>query len=242
MAWRKSLRTYVRIVVMLVVLTNQPMSVQSQNQADSVWTTEQWQRATQGLEYKPKEEKKKEEEEVDPIQIDEENDSKSFGQWLAEFLTGALGKFIVIILVFVLLLLIILRVMNGKVRNRDSTVKEALGFALRNIEDDLENAELNSVIDEAEKAEDYKTAVRLHYLGVIKELHTQQIIRWKKDKTNRDYLNEVREKAWYADFRDLTLAYEIVWYGDTTIGVPEYTTLKKVFDRFNQQITNGAKH
>ena len=241
MAWRKSLRTYVQIVVLLVVLTNHPIAVQSQNQADSVWTTEQWQQATKGLEYKPKQEKE-EEEEVDPIQIDELDNSKSFGQWLAEFLTGPLGKFIVIVAVFVLLLLIILRVMTGKVRNRDRAVTDSLGFALRNIEDDLENAELNSVIDEAEKAEDYKTAVRLHYLGVIKELHAQHIIRWKKEKTNRDYLNEVRERVWYTDFRDLTLAYEIVWYGDTTIGVPEYTTLKKVFDRFNQQITNGAKH
>jgi Domain of unknown function (DUF4129) len=67
------------------------------------------------------------------------------------------------------------------------------------------------------------------------------LIAWKKDKTNRDYLNEIRGRNNYNDFRQLTLVYEIVWYGDTPVKQEEFSNVHRLFNTFKSNL-NGAKN
>ncbi len=63
------------------------------------------------------------------------------------------------------------------------------------------------------------------------------LIRWKKDKTNRDYLTELYDKElYYEGVRRLTLAYEIVWYGERSVSTDSFQKLSSEFESVNSQI------
>ena len=43
-------------------------------------------------------------------------------------------------------------------------------------------------------------------------------IKWKKDKTNRDYIRELSTTDWHSNFRSVTIMFEKVWYGKKELG------------------------
>jgi hypothetical protein len=61
-------------------------------------------------------------------------------------------------------------------------------------------------------------------------------VNWKKDRTNRSYLQQMADHPRYAAFRAATLAYEHVWYGDHRPGQIEYEPLRQQFLQLRQEI------
>jgi hypothetical protein len=88
---------------------------------------------------------------------------------------------------------------------------------LEHIEENLETADLDPLIRQAIADKNYALAVRLYYLAILKELHLKGAIDWKKDKTNRIYLREMRENPFFESFKNTTSVFERVWYGSQTI-------------------------
>ena len=60
---------------------------------------------------------------------------------------------------------------------------------------------------------DYRLGVRLMYLHVLKLLSDKEIIQYKIEKTNSDYLLQLYNTSYYKDFFRLTRNFEYVWYG-----------------------------
>ena len=88
---------------------------------------------------------------------------------------------------------------------------------LERIEENLETADIDPLILRAIADKNYSLAVRLYYLAILKELHLKGDIAWKKDKTNRAYVREMREHRFFEPFRKTTTVFERVWYGSQTI-------------------------
>lgn len=104
------------------------------------------------------------------------------------------------------------------------------------LEEELDRRDVDPFLLKAEQSANYHLAVRLHFLALLKQLNDQQLIQWKKDRTNRFYLNQMREQATYADFRELTLTFERVWYGNYHPAQAEYETIKHAFQVYRQQL------
>ncbi|HVF26808.1 MAG TPA: DUF4129 domain-containing protein, partial [Pyrinomonadaceae bacterium] len=76
------------------------------------------------------------------------------------------------------------------------------------------------LLDEAEqlaRAGDLRGAIRKGYIALLCELGDRKIIRLARHKTNRDYLDAVRQSGanqnLYAAIRPLTASFERHWYG-----------------------------
>jgi hypothetical protein len=82
---------------------------------------------------------------------------------------------------------------------------------------DLERA-LREEVDQA----NFKACIRIHYLLLLEKLDSLRIIYWKKAKTNRQYILEIRKNEIQKDLRKLTRVYEDVWFGDFTIDQERY--------------------
>ena len=81
--------------------------------------------------------------------------------------------------------------------------------------DDIREMDIPTLLQQALAEKNFKLAVRLYFLLLLRNLHDAGMIKWEKDKTNRDYLTELFSKEnIYEDVRNLTLRYEEVWYGD----------------------------
>lgn len=105
--------------------------------------------------------------------------------------------------------------------------------------EDIKELEIDRLLREAMAAGNYRLAIRIYFLGLLKKLDEQNLITWKKDKTNRDYLTELFMKAQYYDeVQRLTLAYEEVWYGDHTFPTQAYEEIISSFKTIDQKLNS----
>jgi hypothetical protein len=102
--------------------------------------------------------------------------------------------------------------------------------------EDIEEMDFEQLIRQAKQKKQYRRAVRLLYLETLKTLTRQQLIHWQPNKTNHDYLEELKGAACYQDFFDLTLRFEYVWYGDFPIGEAGFSNTEKTFQHFQLQL------
>lgn len=103
--------------------------------------------------------------------------------------------------------------------------------------ENIESVDVQTLLERASRDGNFKLAVRLYYLRLLKKLNEQGIISWKKDKTNREYLAELFARNFLFDeIRRLTLSYESVWYGDHSLQVEAFRALSDHFEDIHQRI------
>lgn len=91
-------------------------------------------------------------------------------------------------------------------------------------------------IDKATATGNYRLAVRLMYLRLLKSMSEKNLINYKQDKTNFDYLTEVYKTPWYKQFFKVTRNYEYSWYGQFELSEDKFTAVKNDFIQFENQI------
>ncbi|HMJ68307.1 MAG TPA: DUF4129 domain-containing protein [Cyclobacteriaceae bacterium] len=103
--------------------------------------------------------------------------------------------------------------------------------------ENIEEVDIEGLLKQALANGDFRLAVRVHYLLLLKKLNQAEFIIWKKDKTNRDYLSELYGRdTVYDDVRKLTLAYELVWYGERGVSHDSFQRISGEFESVNRQV------
>jgi hypothetical protein len=91
-------------------------------------------------------------------------------------------------------------------------------------------------IERATRSGNYRLAVRLHFLQLLKNLSERNIIQYRQEKTNFDYLLQMRKSSFYQDFFRITRNYEYTWYGKFDINADAFSTMKSDFETFNRRV------
>lgn len=91
-------------------------------------------------------------------------------------------------------------------------------------------------IDKAEAAGNYRLAIRLLFLRVLKDMAGKNIIQYKQDRTNLDYLFQLHSTGYYNNFFRITRNYEYSWYGQFDVGEDAYRIIRNDFKQFDSQI------
>ena len=121
---------------------------------------------------------------------------------------------------------------------RDKKIKQAsLNIDIEEIEENLNETELEGFIRKAIDNEDYPSAIRLYYLGILKELSLKKLIKHKKDKTNGEYSRELRRSVFHKGFKELTLVFERIWYGKTEFFKEDFEEVEPKFQNLINQIS-----
>jgi hypothetical protein len=104
-------------------------------------------------------------------------------------------------------------------------------------EDQIRAFELDTHLAQALREGDYRKAYRLRYLDVLKQLVSRNLIFFRKERTNYEYLLQLNGKKVYEPFRLLTFNFDGIWYGDLMIDKDRYETLEIHFKEFNDSMT-----
>jgi hypothetical protein len=64
----------------------------------------------------------------------------------------------------------------------------------------------------------------------------REIIIWDLEKTNSDYLNEIKNEQLKADFAYLSYLYNYIWYGEFELDVNTFEKAKTAFEKTIQSI------
>jgi Domain of unknown function (DUF4129) len=104
------------------------------------------------------------------------------------------------------------RLLSG--RRKKKTKREARIVLGERLEADQTAADLLAQAELLAREGNLRAAIRKAYIALLCELGDRKIISLAQHKTNRDYLNSVRDKAsLYASMRKLTSSFELHWYG-----------------------------
>ncbi len=114
-------------------------------------------------------------------------------------------------------------------------------FGKKNKKLDLNVEELHENIHEInfpesiarfENAKDYRSAVRYQFLFTLKKLSDRKLISWNPEKTNKDYVAELKTPHIKKDFSDLSYIFDYVWYGEFNIEEQSYQNFKNKYQAF----------
>jgi hypothetical protein len=94
-------------------------------------------------------------------------------------------------------------------------------------------------IDKATANGNYRLAVRMMFLRLLKELSEKNIIQYKQDRTNLDYLLQLHTTPHYPHFFRLTRHFEYSWYGHFDVEQEAYRVIAKEFDQFEKEISKS---
>ncbi|MGZ4117459.1 MAG: hypothetical protein ACXVPY_08260 [Bacteroidia bacterium] len=120
-------------------------------------------------------------------------------------------KFILIIAVIVIIIFLLLK---NDVRALFYGKSASVQIDFSEFEENIHTINFDVLIDEAISKKDFRKAVRLHFLKLLKELTDNNLIKWQIDKTNNDYSIELANSKYSSQFKELALLYEYIWYGD----------------------------
>jgi hypothetical protein len=134
------------------------------------------------------------------------------------------------LLIIAAIVIIILLVLKNDVRNLFYGKSASLSIDFSESEEDINKIDFDKLIEEAIAKKDFRKAVRLHFLKLLKKLTDNNLIKWQIDKTNRDYSIELSNSKYTSQFNQLSLVYEYIWYGDFQL---DETMYKDTINQFN---------
>lgn len=180
----------------------------------------------------------------------ERNINKSFFQRLKEMISELLKKLfgmpeiskinnlsdiilrILLVAIFLAAVYIVIRLfMNHRGRWFFEKSDETVPIDLTNVEKHIHEADFETLFKEAEQNGDTRQSVRLLYLWLLRKFTDRQVIQWNPEKTNIDYLVEIRDKALQEQFRYLSYLFNYIWYGEFSMNDEDYKTVRETFLR-----------
>ncbi|MEL6254853.1 MAG: DUF4129 domain-containing protein [Bacteroidota bacterium] len=103
-------------------------------------------------------------------------------------------------------------------------------------EGDIQSLDTRSLIQQALDRNDFRQAIRLQYLDVLKGLDEKKWIHWEQNKTNQDYVRELAKSKHGEAFERLTYHFDYAWYGDFRVGKDLYDKIAPGFREFKKRL------
>lgn len=109
-----------------------------------------------------------------------------------------------------------------------------LGYGVES--ENIHAIDFGEEISAALARQQYRLALRLHYLQTLKRLSDAEAIDWRPNKTNRTYVGELHPERLRPDFERLTNQFEVVWYGNLPLDATQFEAARRRFEEFGQAL------
>lgn len=111
------------------------------------------------------------------------------------------------------------------------------GAILHTIDEaNLIDTDFDILLQQEIKAGNYNNTIRLLFLQTLQKLARTGLIKWENEKTNYDYLHEIKEKMPGSSFNELLYIYEHCWYGNQLIDSSRFPQIHNKFSEFQQRL------
>jgi len=161
--------------------------------------------------------------------------------WLLEkffklFSNSGAAPYVRYIIVGILIALLIVKILNTDFQSLFIKSKKQIKIDYGISEQDLNKINIDEMIEKSIKNQDYRLATRYLFLKSLKILTENNIIQWKINKTNSDFVIEIKNTKFYEPFKSLSSVFERIWYGNFDISLENFLDVKSKFEHFNKSI------
>lgn len=98
------------------------------------------------------------------------------------------------------------------------------------VEKNIKNADFEKLIQQALKSGEKRLTIRYYYLWLLQKMSAKEIIVWDIEKTNSDYLYEIKNPKLKDDFAYSSYLYNYIWYGEFDLDDMTFEKAKITFD------------
>lgn len=106
---------------------------------------------------------------------------------------------------------------------------ESIPIDINDTEQLIKLADFEQLIAEIESQGNSRQSIRLYYLWLLKDLKEKELIVWLPEKTNADYMSELKDESLRKQFSYLSYLYNYIWYGEFAINAEDYINAKSAF-------------
>lgn len=146
--------------------------------------------------------------------------------------TGVLVRLFAIILVGFLLYFIIKYILGKDGNFIFGKKNKKLDLNVEELHENIHEINFPESIAKFEHTRDYRSAVRYQFLFILKKLSDKKLINWNPEKTNKDYVAELKAPHLKSEFSDLSYIFDYVWYGEFNIEEQSYQKFKNKYQAF----------
>ncbi len=141
---------------------------------------------------------------------------------------------LVILLLFVLLSVIFKLNFSHLFFKRSAKSRKRMRYEV--LDENIHALNFSALIADAVAQTRYRKAIRLYYLQALKQLTDRKLIDWQINKTNHEYLNELRSTNLHQAFDRLTFIFDYTWYGNFSLSPSDFKDIETKFRHFEQSI------
>ncbi|GHT17761.1 hypothetical protein FACS189429_2600 [Bacteroidia bacterium] len=117
-------------------------------------------------------------------------------------------------------------------RNDDALI------AVDEVERNLAETDLDTLIENALTAKNFRLTVRFYYLKILKLLAAKQIVDYQYQKTNYEYAYEIQNPNLRTLFREVSFVFDYCWYGEYEANIQDYLFAKQKFTEIEKLLNN----
>lgn len=93
----------------------------------------------------------------------------------------------------------------------------------------VRSRDISELIETAINKGEYRLAVRYYYLQLLKQLNDADLIEYEYQKTNADYLSEIKDGKIKAPLQKIMRLYDYIWYGNFPVTSEDFLRAQKSF-------------
>lgn len=109
------------------------------------------------------------------------------------------------------------------------------------IEENIHAIDFDKALAEAIAAKEFRLATRLYFLMTLKTLSDRKLINVSREKTNRQYLYELKNEDMRSEFRWLMRSFEFIWYGNTQPGQTLFQQVQLRYKDFLNRVEQSKR-
>lgn len=107
---------------------------------------------------------------------------------------------------------------------------------LNDEENIVRSENIGELIENAINDGDYRLAVRYYYLQLLRQLHQKKLINYEFQKTNSEYLNEIKANNLRIHLKKVMRIYDFIWYGSFSLSEPDFHLAQRNFQELQTSI------
>ena len=143
---------------------------------------------------------------------------------------------IAVILILLVIFLIVKAILNKEGTWIFGSKSDTSLIRYDEIEKNLHLVDFEKLIKDSINSGEHRLSIRYYYLFLLKKMSEKQLIEWDVEKTNSDYIYEIKSPQLKANFEYLSYLYNYIWYGEFDLSLQEFEKAKKAFDTTIQSI------
>jgi len=145
-------------------------------------------------------------------------------------------EFLIYVAMAILVIYLLVRLFTNENFNSLFTKKAKILTDVNLSEEHIEAIDLKILLEKALEQNDFRLAVRYQFLLVLQLLSKKEIIDWHFEKTNSDYLNEIKKPSSRESFKKVSYLYEHIWYGEQPIDSQSYEKVSQDFESLHKTL------